>query len=95
MMIDTSATPYRVTAAMTYANAAALLAQGKAVITVGETVFDLGGVTSADSAALAVIIGWQRAAAGQGSIRLTNLPESIRSLAKLYSITDIIPALPA
>lgn len=90
-MIDTSTTPYRVTAPMTYATAAQLLAQGKAVITTGETVFDLAGVSQADSAALAVILGWQRAA-GQGRIRLTNLPRSILSLAELYSIDDLLPS---
>jgi phospholipid transport system transporter-binding protein len=57
-------------------------------------VFDLAGVSSADSAALAVIIGWQRAA-GLGRVRLTNLPQSIRSLAELYSIADLLPALSA
>ncbi len=94
MMIDTSVTPYRVTAPMTYATAAELLAQGQALLTAGETVFDLAGVSSADSAALAVIIGWQRAA-GLGRVRLTNLPRSIRSLAELYSIADLLPALSA
>lgn len=90
-MIDTTATPYRVTAAMTYATAAELLTQGKALIGGGETVFDLAGVSAADSASLAVILGWQRAAAGQGRVRLTNLPANIRSLAELYGIADLLP----
>lgn len=93
-MIDTSVTPYRVTVPMTYATATELLALGKSLLTAGETVFDLAGVSHADSAALAVIIGWQRAA-GQGRIRLTNLPRGIRSLAELYSIADLLPALSA
>lgn len=90
-MIDASASPYRVTAPMTYATAAELLARGKALISGGETVFDLAGVNAADSAALAVILGWQRSAADKGQVRLTNLPANIRSLAELYGVADLLP----
>lgn len=93
-MIDATAAPYRVTAPMTYATAAELLARGKSLIRGDETVFDLTDVSAADSAALAVILGWQRAA-GQGRVRLTNLPASIRSLAELYGIADLLPVEPA
>jgi len=89
-MIEGNASPYWVTVPMTYATAAQLLVLGKALITGAETVFDLSRVSAADSSALSVILGWQRAA-GQGRIRLTNPPESIRSLAELYGIADMLP----
>lgn len=90
-MIDTSARPYRVVAPMTYATAAELFSLGRALIRGGEQGFDLSAVNGADSSALAVILGWQRTA-GQGGLHLTNLPESIRSLAELYGVADLLPA---
>ena len=89
MMIDTSVTPYKVNTPMTYATATELFARGNDLISEERVFFDLGGVTAADSSALAVILGWQRAA-GKGGLLLTNLPENIRSLAKLYSIADLL-----
>lgn len=88
-MIDTSATPYRVVTPMTYATAAELFARGLELISGNEVVFDLAGVTAADSSSLAVILGWQRTA-GSGGLQLTNLPENIRSLAELYGIADML-----
>lgn len=88
-MIHGSATPYQIAAPMTYATAAELFKRGKQLLTNSETVFDLAGVTIADSAALAVILGWQRAA-GEGRLRLINLPASVVSLAELYGVVDLL-----
>lgn len=91
-MIDGSASPYQIATAMTYETAAELSLTGKNLIARGgEVVFDLSGVPDADSSALAVILNWQRAA-GEGRLRLTNLPPSVISLAKLYGIADMLPA---
>lgn len=91
-MIDASASPYRVVAPMTYATAAELFALGKELIAKGsgEVVFDLGAVNEADSSALSVLLGWQRAM-GQGRLRLLNPPLSVVSLARLYDIADMLP----
>ena len=89
MMIDTSATPYRIIAPMIYATATELFAQGKELLSGQGVVFDLTGVTAADSSALAVLLAWQRSA-GEGGLLLTNLPDNIRSLAELYSIADLL-----
>ncbi len=89
-MIDGIASPYQVVAPMTYATAAELFTLGKHLLAKGdEVVFDLTGVTSADSSALSIILGWQRAA-GIGRLHLTNLPESVISLSELYGIAEML-----
>ena len=94
-MIDGNASPYRVVVAMTYTTAAELFALGQNLIAKGEdeVVFDLTAVSDADSSALSVILGWQRTA-GKGRLRLTSLPKSVVSLARLYDITDMLPVSP-
>jgi len=89
-MINGSASPYQIVAPMTYATVAELFTRGKQLLANGETVLDLAGVTTADSSALAVILGWQRAA-GNGRLRLINLPESVVSLAELYGVAELLP----
>lgn len=88
-MIQGSASPYQIVTPMTYATAAAVFALGKKLLAEGEVVFDLAGVTQADSAALSVLLGWQRAA-GVGRVRLVNLPASVVSLAELYGVTAML-----
>lgn len=89
-MIDGNASPYRVSGPMTYETAAALLTRGKTLLNNGPQVFDLAEVTAADSSALAVLLGWQRAAS-QGHLQLANLPANIRSLAELYGVAELLP----
>ncbi len=89
-MIDANASPYRVIAPMTYTTAAELFVDGSNLIAKGgELVFDLTAVPVADSSALSVLLGWQRAA-GDGRLRLINPPESISSLAELYGVTELL-----
>jgi len=83
-------------ASITNENAAGLLEQGLAAITSGDTVIDLAGVATVDSAAVALLLAWQRAAAGQGK-RLTfaSVPPGIASLAELYSVDALLQIGPA
>lgn len=82
-----------VTGAMTMGAAAGLLAEGNARVSRAETVFDLSGVTEVDSSGLAVIFGWQRAAKRQNkTIRIANVPQSLRSLADVYGVGALLPA---
>jgi len=82
-----------VTGAMTMSAAAGLLAEGNALVSRAETVFDLSGVTDVDSSGLAVIFGWQRAAKRQNkTIRIANVPQSLRSLADVYGVGALLPA---
>jgi phospholipid transport system transporter-binding protein len=81
--------------ALTVDNATAALEHGLAAIRAGQTVFDLGNVVSVDSAAVSVMLAWQRAAADAGiRLELQNLPDSLRSLTKLYGVCSLVsPAL--
>ncbi|MCA1924742.1 MAG: STAS domain-containing protein [Thiobacillus sp.] len=56
----------------------------------GITRLDFSGVHSADSAALALIFGAQRAA--RAPLTLSGLPESFVTLAELYGVSDLLPA---
>ncbi|HEX8989124.1 MAG TPA: STAS domain-containing protein [Rhodocyclaceae bacterium] len=81
-----------VTGAMTMGAAASLLAEGVALVSRDETVFDLAGVTEVDSSGLAVVFGWQRAAKRQNkTIRIANLPQSLSSLADVYGVGALLP----
>jgi len=88
-MIHGSASPYQVKAPMIYDTSAALYARGRALLGSDEVVFDLAGVSQADSSALSVMLGWQRAA-GSGGVRLVNLPNSLILLAKLYGVFEML-----
>ena len=57
-------------------------------------VVDLAAVTEVDSSALSLLFEWQRAArsAQQLQISFRNLPESLKSLAALYGVAELIAA---
>ena len=60
---------------LTVANAATALEQGEAAIGAGQSVFDLRNVQAVDSAAVSVMLAWQRAAHRAGLVlELRNLP---------------------
>lgn len=91
-MIRPSGDRLEVEAAMTLANAAALLEEGKKLLGREETVFDLARVDSVDSSALAVVFGWQREAAGaRRAIRIVNPPQDLLSLAQMYGVAELLP----
>ena len=77
--------------AMTFDSARLALAQGEAAIGLGETVFDLAGVKSADSSGVALLLAWQRRAQSAGH-RLTfiNVPDNVRKLAALYGVDTLV-----
>jgi phospholipid transport system transporter-binding protein len=77
--------------AMTFDSAREALAQGEAAIGLGETVFDLAGVKSADSSGVALLLAWQRRAQNAGH-RLTfiNVPDNVRKLSALYGVDTLV-----
>lgn len=93
-MIERVAGALRVTVPMRVVNATALLEAGCAAL--GESVdavesFDFGAVTEADSSALAVMLGWQRAALALGRpLKFINLPASVLALADLYGVDEFL-----
>lgn len=76
---------------ITVANATAAMAQGVAALRAGQTVFDLRNVQTVDSAAVSVMLAWQRAAREAGvTLELRNLPPMLRSLTKLYGVCELV-----
>ena len=76
---------------ITNENAGTLLEQGLASIGSGDVAVDLTGVTTVDSAAVALLLAWQRAAAKQGKrLALTGVPAGIASLAELYGVDSLL-----
>ena len=80
--------------ALTFQSARGALEQGCAAIAAGETVFDLGGVSSADSSGVAVLLAWQRRALKTGQrLSFINVPQNVQKLAALYGVDQLL--LPA
>jgi phospholipid transport system transporter-binding protein len=76
-------------------NAAALLETGRAAIRSGDLAFDLAAVKQVDSAAVALLLEWQReAAASKGCIALANVPPALTSLATLYGVDGLLGCAP-
>jgi phospholipid transport system transporter-binding protein len=52
---------------------------------------DLSGVKEADSAALSLLLEWQREAKARGfKIKYSGLPDNLRSLAQVYGVLDLL-----
>ena len=91
-MIERQAGRLVVTAPLTLANARGLLEAGRSALQPGEQVFDFSQVGEADSSAVAVMLGWLRAAdATRSTVRFAHIPAGVRSLAELYGVTDLLP----
>ena len=74
------------------ANARGLLEAGRSVLQPGEQVFDFSVVAEADSSAIAVMLGWLRAAEqARSTVRFANIPVGVRSLAELYGVSELLP----
>lgn len=77
---------------MLMGSAAQLKTAGVGLLTDGVGRIDLSGVTEADSSAVALLLAWVRAAQEQGRpVTIINPPESIRSLAALYGVAELLP----
>lgn len=82
-----------VSGAVTLANVAGLLEEGRRHLGEGVRSVDLGEVTQMDSAALALCLAWLRdAKAAGGSLTFANLPESLQTIARLYGVQSLLPA---
>jgi phospholipid transport system transporter-binding protein len=82
----------RVSGAVTLANVAGLLEEGRRHLGEGVRSVDFGEVTEMDSAALALCLAWLRDAKAAGAaITFSNLPESLQTIARLYGVHDLLP----
>ncbi|MDD3354288.1 STAS domain-containing protein [Zoogloea sp.] len=77
---------------VTLATVASMVEEGGRQVTANDTVLDLSGVTQVDSAALALLLGWTRAARAAGrQIRFQGAPAALVSLASLYDVDTLLP----
>ena len=77
--------------AVTIATVSALLAQYRAQFDPGVTVLDFKGVTEVDSSAVALALECLREASRRKlALSLANLPASMRNLAQLYAVSDLL-----
>ena len=85
-----------VSGALTLANVAATLGEGKAALAGGARSIDLGEVGELDSSALALLLAWLREAKRlDRDLVFTNLPQGLTTIARLYGVAELLPAAPA
>jgi phospholipid transport system transporter-binding protein len=84
---------HRIVNDLNQSGAKAALEEGRGHIAAdGELVLDLGGVESADSAGICVLLDWTRTAQANGCrLRLINIPPRLRAFAQLYGLSDLLP----
>ncbi len=89
-MIERTGNELRLSGAMTIANAVGLCDEGKQQLD-ADMVVDLAAVTEVDSSALSVLFEWRRFAQNKKlQVSFRNLPESMKSLAALYGVADLV-----
>ncbi len=77
--------------ALTFDNAAAVMAQSAALPLPRNGRIDVTGLTVADSSALAVLLALKRrGAAEHHKVHVTGLPDSLASLGRVYGLTDLL-----
>lgn len=81
---------------ITNENAAALIEAGNAAIRAGDLTIDLSAVTQVDSAAVALLLQWQREGAAVGrTVAFVSVPPALCSLAALYGMDEVLGTPPA
>jgi phospholipid transport system transporter-binding protein len=78
---------------LTIHNAALVRESGLHAIAQGQSEIDLSELQAVDSAAVATLLAWRRAAARRGvALGLRGLPANLQSLVALYGVQDLIHA---
>jgi phospholipid transport system transporter-binding protein len=88
---------FRVVGELVFDTVPGLLAQGRALFDDGAPglEIDFSGVTRADSAGLALLIGWMRIAHRRHrNIVFRNVPEQMLAIARVSGIEAILPLAP-
>jgi phospholipid transport system transporter-binding protein len=76
---------------VTLANVNAVLDEGSRVFKTANLTVDLAGVTDVDSTAVSVLLEWRRAAArDKRVIGYVNYPDNLKSLIKLYGVSELL-----
>jgi phospholipid transport system transporter-binding protein len=91
-MIEVTGERLKVSGAMVIATAAELREAGEAALASGASIVDLSDVAEADSSSVAVLLAWTRIAGERGqALAIIGVPESVRSLAALYGVAELLP----
>lgn len=91
MAISVQGNQWRVTGDVLVDNANAVLQESSTLAMTDDTNIDFSEVSNVDTAALSLIMEWQRRAISSGNkIHFSHLPEGLVSLAALYGVTDFI-----
>lgn len=92
-MIDQFKRMFRPTLTLTVNNAKTALEAGLRAVEAGQTEIDLAQLTAVDSAAVATLLAWKRAAQKRGvSLKLLNSTASLQQLAVLYGVAELLQA---
>ena len=90
-MIVCNGNQCKVDGPITAGNVVSLLDQGAREFSGAGVTVDFSGVTEVDSSALSLLLEWRRTAARSGrEVRYRNLPASMKSLAELYGVTELL-----
>jgi phospholipid transport system transporter-binding protein len=82
---------YTPAATLTVDNAHLVLKEGVQAIAAGQHHIDMAATTTVDSAAVAVLLTWQRHAKAQGvALELRNMSANLQSLASLYGAAALL-----
>ena len=77
---------------VTLSNVGAIVEEGRRHLEEGVRTVDLGDVTELDSSLIAAMLAWLRDAKARGrELAFENLPDSVRTLARLYGVDGLIP----
>lgn len=84
---------WHVSGAILMDNANAVLTESDALHIENDLEINLSKVSDVDTAALSLLMEWQRRAQQAGKkVTFTHLPDNLMSLATLYGVADFIPA---
>ena len=84
--------PFQPAPTLTVDNARSMLAAGLQAIEGGQHVIDFSGLTAVDSAAVAVLLSWQRTAVRNAiGLSFINMPDTLQHLAELYGVVGLLP----
>ena len=80
---------------VTLANVASVLEEGRRHLEEGVRTVDLAEVTDMDSSLIAAMLAWLREAQRrERELVFTNIPESLRTIARLYGVDGLLPVAP-
>ena len=81
---------------VTLANVRRVVEDGQRQLDEGVRTVDLSEVSEMDSSLLAALFAWLRhARRREVEIAFLNLPDSLRTIARLYGVDELLPAAPA